>query len=296
MKIILYSRPSASISAEMFDKLIESIAERGLEYKLNRPMAEWVTSKGSAAAAKSAVYDTLADTDAADSVVISYGGDGTMLEAVRAVGGAHIPVLGINSGRLGFLSTVSKSELASALDALVGGDYTIEQRALLHIEGDFGDKVAFPYALNEFSIQRQHMGMIGIKVEIDGRSAVNYWSDGALVATPTGSTAYSLSAGGPIVTPECKCMILTPIAPHNLTMRPIVVPDDSTVRLTVEARNPYALAGIDNENFRVADGASFVVTKADKHVFLVRLQNISFCDTLKNKMMWGLDGRDATCK
>ena len=135
--------------------------------------------------------------------------------------------------------------------------------------------------------------MIGIKVEIDSRTVANYWSDGAIVATPTGSTAYSLSAGGPIVAPECNCMILTPIAPHNLTMRPIVIPDSSTLRLTIDAREPQALVGIDNENFTISTGASFTITRAQEEVFLVRLQNISFYDTLKDKMMWGVDSRES---
>ena len=135
--------------------------------------------------------------------------------------------------------------------------------------------------------------MIGIKVEIDSRTVANYWSDGAIVATPTGSTAYSLSAGGPIVAPECRCMILTPIAPHNLTMRPIVIPDTSVVRLTIDARDPQALVGIDNENFTINSGASFTITRAEEEVFLVQLQNISFYDTLKDKMMWGVDSRES---
>ena len=114
-----------------------------------------------------------------------------------------------------------------------------------------------------------------------------------LVATPTGSTAYSLSAGGPILAPECNCMVLTPIAPHNLTMRPVVVPDSSRIRITIDARDPHAVAAIDNESFTIPNGSSFTITRAEEQVFLVKLQNISFYDTLKKKMMWGLDGRES---
>ena len=293
MKIILFSRPSEKSSADHFGALLESIEEHSFEWVVNSSTAEWLASKGVTEVAKERIYNAINDVVTPNSVVISYGGDGTLLSAVRSLGGAPTPILGINSGRLGFLATVSKDEFCVALDALAAGDYRIEQRSLLRIEGDFQEPVAFPLAFNEFSIQRSHMGMIGIKVEIDGRLAANYWSDGALIATPTGSTAYSLSAGGPIVAPECNCMILTPIAPHNFTMRPIVIPDSSTIRLTIDARDPHALAGIDNESYTINNGASFTITRAKEQVFLVKLQNISFYDTLKDKMMWGLDTRES---
>ena len=201
--------------------------------------------------------------------------------------------MAINSGRLGFLATVPQDEALEAIDRLATGDYTIEKRTLLKVEGDIEDGVTFPLAFNEFSVQRNHMGMIGTRVEIDGRVVANYWSDGMLIATPTGSTAYSLSAGGPILAPECHCMVLTPIAPHNLTMRPVVVPDSSRIRITVESRDPHAVAAIDNEIFTIRNGSSFTITRAEEQVFLVKLQNISFYDTLKEKMMWGLDGRES---
>ncbi|MBR5830759.1 MAG: NAD(+)/NADH kinase, partial [Tidjanibacter sp.] len=239
------------------------------------------------------IYTSIQEVLSDDSIVISYGGDGTLLSAVRSLGGRPIPVLGINSGRLGFLAIVSQQEALEALDALIGGNYTIEKRTLLRVEGDIEEGVTSRLAFNEFSVQRNHMGMIGTKVEIDGRVVANYWSDGMLVATPTGSTAYSLSAGGPILAPECNCMVLTPIAPHNLTMRPVVVPDSSRIRITIDARDPHAVAAIDNESFTIPNGSSFTITRAEEQVFLVKLQNISFYDTLKKKMMWGLDGRES---
>lgn len=293
MKIILFSRPSERSSADHFRALLESIEAHDFEWVVNSGTAEWLADRGVAEVPTERIYNAISDVTTADSVVISYGGDGTLLSAVRSLGGVMVPILGINSGRLGFLATVAKEDFCIALDALSVGDYRIERRSLLHIEGDFEEKVEFPLAFNEFSIQRSHMGMIGIKVEIDGRLAANYWSDGALIATPTGSTAYSLSAGGPIVAPECNCMILTPIAPHNFTMRPIVIPDSSTIRLTIDARDPHALASIDNESHTIANGASFTITRAKEQVFLVKLQNNSFYDTLKDKMMWGLDSRES---
>lgn len=293
MKIILFSRPSAKSSADNFGALLDSIEAHDFEWCINDTAAQWLAAQGMAERVDKQQYSDINTVIDNDSVVISYGGDGTMLSAVRAIGGASVPVLGINSGRLGFLAPVSKDDFNLALDALMTGDYRIEKRSLLRIEGEFDKQSHFPLAFNEFSIQRSHMGMIGIKVEIDGRLAANYWSDGVIVATPTGSTAYSLSAGGPIVAPECNCLILTPIAPHNFTMRPIVIPDSSTIRLTIDARDPHALAGIDNDSFSINNGASFTLTRAEQQVFLIKLQNISFYNTLKDKMMWGLDSRES---
>lgn len=293
MKIILFSRPSSGASIERFSALIESIENRSIAYAVNSSAADWFAQNGGTPIDKSLQYDTMDEVLSPEAIVISYGGDGTLLSAVRLLGGKNTPILAINSGRLGFLATVSQEEAVEALDALLEGKFTTERRTLLQVEGDIENEIAFPLAFNEFSVQRRHMGMIGTRVEIDGRIVANYWSDGVIVATPTGSTAYSLSAGGPILAPECHCMVLTPIAPHNLTMRPLVVPDDCTIRLTIDTRDPQAVAAIDNENFTIHNNSSFTITRAREEVFLIKLQNISFYDALKNKMMWGLDGRES---
>ena len=293
MKIILFARPTNNTSSERFGALIESIKARNIDFSVNDLAADWYASNGGTAIAKENRYSSMAEVVTDDSILISYGGDGTLLSAVRHLEGRPTPILSINSGRLGFLAIASQEEAEKTLDELLLGNYTTECRTLLKVEGDIEDGVSFPLAFNEFSIQRQHMGMIGIKVEIDGRTVANYWSDGVLVATPTGSTAYSLSAGGPILAPECNCMVLTPIAPHNLTMRPVVVPDSCRIKLTIEARDPHALAAIDNENFTIKDGSSFTITRAEERVFLVKPQNISFYEALKKKMMWGFDGRES---
>jgi NAD+ kinase len=293
MKIILFSRPSKNSSIELFGALIESIKARKIAFSVNDLAADWFIEQGGKGITKADSYSSMAEVVTDDSIVLSYGGDGTLLSAVRHLEGRPTPILSINSGRLGFLAIASQNEVDKTLDELLCGNYTTERRTLLRVEGDIEDGLSFPLAFNEFSIQRQHMGMIGIKVEIDGRNVAGYWSDGVLVATPTGSTAYSLSAGGPILAPECNCMVLTPIAPHNLTMRPVVVPDSCRIRLTIESRDPYALAAIDNENFVIKDGASFTITKAKEEVFLIKPQNISFYEALKKKMMWGFDGRES---
>lgn len=293
MKIILFSRPSAGASIERFSSLIEGIKSHSIPFAVNNSAAEWYAQNGGCVIDESLCYEAMEEVLTHDSIVISYGGDGTLLSAVRLLGGRPTPILAVNSGRLGFLATVSQDEASKALDALVEGRFITEKRSLLRIEGDIEGEIGFPLAFNEFSVQRRQMGMIGTKVEIDGRVVANYWSDGMIVATPTGSTAYSLSAGGPILAPECHCMVLTPIAPHNLTMRPLVVPDSCSIRLTIDTRDPQAVAAIDNENFTIHNNSSFTISRAKEEVFLIKLQNISFYDALKNKMMWGLDGRES---
>ncbi len=280
------------MGAEEFAQLPQMLTDRGFDYRIERKAARRLALSGQKVADSSLIYDQIDEELARDAMMIAYGGDGTLLEAARTAIEWGIPVLGINSGRLGFLTNVPRTEIATALEMLSTGKYTIQRRSMLKVEGDFGREV-FPYAINEFSVQRHHMGMLGIEVNIDGKPTVNYHSDGAIIATPTGSTAYSLSAGGPVVAPECNCFVVTPIAPHNLTMRPFVIPDSSVVQLRVDSRESYAMVGLDNQNYTVSSGATFTIRKAEKEFFFVKLQNISFYDTLRDKMMWGIDSRNS---
>lgn len=224
-------------------------------------------------------------------VAVSYGGDGTFLDCVREVGRYGIPVLGVNSGRLGFLANVPQEEMRQAFADLRHGRYTTEERPLIVAHGDFPAQPEYPYAFNEFTIQRGGTSMISVEAYINDEMVATYWGDGVILSTAAGSTAYSLSAGGPVVAPGCECFVLSPIAPHNLTMRPVVIPDRSEVTFRLSTRGETAFATLDNTSFPVVDGAAFRVSKAEKPVFLVKLQNISFYDTLRNKMLWGVDKR-----
>ena len=236
-------------------------------------------------------YSVYPDAWQGADVAVSYGGDGTFLDCVREVGRFGIPVLGINSGRLGFLANVPKEDMRKAFADLLHGNYTTEELPLIVAQGDFPAQPEYPYAFNEFSIQRGGTGMISVEAYIDGEMVATYWGDGVIFSTAAGSTAYSLSAGGPVVAPGCECFVLSPIAPHNLTMRPVVIPDRSEATFRLSTRGEYAFATLDNTSFRIADGATFTVSKAEKPVFLAKLQNISFYDTLRNKMLWGIDKR-----
>lgn len=224
-------------------------------------------------------------------MVLSYGGDGTFLECVRRVGERGLPILGINSGRLGFLANVPMEGVEEAFTLISAGNYQVESRLLLQAEGTFGEAPDFPFAFNEFSLHRGGAEMIGVGVEVDGEPIATIWGDGVLVATPSGSTAYALSVGGPVIAPECDCLIVAPIAPHNLSMRPVVVPAASRITLRVHSRreNPYAT--LDNRTFPASDGATFTLRRAGIATRLVRLLGHSFYTTLQEKMAWGIDKR-----
>ena len=221
-----------------------------------------------------------------------FGGDGTVLRALDMYVDRDIPILGINLGRLGFLLETQTQELPEALDMLVRGEYAIERRMMLYAEGMCNGKPVSAYATNEVSISRGlSQRMIALDALVGGALVDHYIADGVVLASPTGSTAYSLSAGGPVVAPTCQCLVISPLAPHNLTMRPVVIPDTGVITLNVDARRADAFVTLDNRTYPVSHGASFTVERAEQTIFLAVPHNISFYDTLRNKMMWGIDIR-----
>ena len=223
--------------------------------------------------------------------VISLGGDGTFLKAASRVGAKNIPILGVNMGRLGFLADVSGSEVESAVDALYCGDYAVEDRAVIQVEGDkFED---CPYALNDVAIlKRDNASMISIRATINGQYLTTFHADGLIISTPTGSTAYSLSNGGPIIVPGTRVISLTAVAPHSLTMRPIVIPDDCEVKLMVESRSDHFLVGIDGRSEECKEGTCLTLRKAPYHIKVVKRAGQTYFHTLREKMMWGADTRE----
>ena len=223
--------------------------------------------------------------------VACYGGDGTLLEGAHRLGGAPVPVLGVNAGHLGFLTSVPTGGMAPLLEEIRDGELRTEPRTLLEVRGSFAQQPESTFCLNEFTVQRHGAGLISVETYVDEQMVATYHGDGVIVSTPTGSTAYSLSAGGPVVAPTCSCMVITPIAPHNLTMRPVVIPDTSRVRLHIRARHSDPFITLDNRTCAVAPEAVFTVERAEQKIFLAVPHNISFYDTLRNKMMWGIDIR-----
>jgi NAD+ kinase len=222
-----------------------------------------------------------------DDVMITYGGDGTLLEGVALLPADNIPVVGINCGRLGYLTADDGQGIEELFDAIAERRLRYEERLMLTTEGMPQECIA----LNEICIHRYGASMISVETLINDNYVATYHGDGLVVATPTGSTAYSLSAGGPIVDPMCRCFVLSPIAPHNLTMRPVVIPDSSIVTLRISSRGGEAHLSADNNTYTLNDGAEVKVRLASKRVILAMPHNNTFYDTLREKMMWGVDNR-----
>ena len=199
--------------------------------------------------------------------------------------------MGINAGHLGFLTSAPSAGLDRIFAEIAAGGLDVEPRSMLRVEGDFAEQPDSRLALNEFTVQRHGAGMISVETYVDDQMVATYHGDGVIVSTPTGSTAYSLSAGGPVVAPACSCLVISPLAPHNLTMRPVVIPDTSVISLRVHARRADAFVTLDNRTYSAAPGATFTVKCAETRIFLAVPHNISFYDTLRNKMMWGIDIR-----
>ena len=225
--------------------------------------------------------------------LLSIGGDGTILDAVGIVGNSGIPVVGINIGRLGFLSGISKDMIIPALNDLENGNFLIERRSLLQLDGTKKLFIPVNYALNEITVSKSNvMSMLTVKTWINGNFLNAYWADGLIVATPTGSTAYSLSCMGPILTPDAENFLITPIASHNLTVRPIVIRDDSEIRIVVEAISGNYLVSLDSRIEPAEQSTELLIRKAPFQINLLRLKDKNFFQTIREKLNWGLDNRN----
>ena len=222
-------------------------------------------------------------------IILSLGGDGTLLSLLPIVKDAGVPVAGVNYGRLGFLSSSAPKEVVKALSE---GAYTIEKRTLVEIRGLQGREGIYPYALNEVAVHRIGAAMLGVEVSVDGMSLPTYWADGLLVATSSGSTAYSLSVGGPIVFPGSKVLIVSPIAPHNLNVRPIVLPDNSKISIRLHSRDPKVSFSLDNRQCTVDSSVGLEASVAPFTFNLVRIPGGEFINALTGKLFWGYDIRN----
>lgn len=224
---------------------------------------------------------------------ISLGGDGTFLRAASKVGAKNIPIIGVNMGRLGFLANVLPGEVLEMLDEIYGGNFDIEERSVIKLSTDSEKFRDYPFALNDIAIlKRDTASMISIRVSVGGEYVVTYLADGLIISTPTGSTAYSLSNGGPIMVPRSGILSLTPVAPHSLNIRPIVIGDDMEIKLEVESRSHSFLAAIDGRSERVDEGTMVTIAKAPFRIRIVKRHNHRYFSTLRSKLMWGADSRE----
>ena len=226
-------------------------------------------------------------------MVLSIGGDGTFLKAASLVGNRNIPILGINTGRLGFLADISPEDMEETFNEIYNGDYRIEDRSVLHVTCNGQKLNGYPYGLNEIAVlKRDSSSMISIRTAINGAHLTTYQADGLVISTPTGSTAYSLSNGGPIIVPHSKTIAITAVAPHSLNIRPIVINDDWEITLDVESRSHNFLIAIDGRSETCREGSKLTIRKAPYYIKVVKRHNHIFFHTLRDKMMWGADGRE----
>jgi NAD+ kinase len=225
--------------------------------------------------------------------IISLGGDGTLLDTITLVREKNISIMGVNFGRLGFLASIGRDEMAIAIKAIAKRSYVIDKRTMIHLDADLPLFGNVPYGLNEFSVHKRDTDpMIKIHTYLNGEFLNTYWADGLIVATPTGSTGYSLSCGGPIVFPESGSFVITPVAPHNLNVRSIIVPDDNIISFEVESRTENIICALDSRREIVGKNVQLAVRKESFEVSLVRLSENNFLQTLHNKLTWGLDRRN----
>ena len=233
--------------------------------------------------------------DSSFDLFISIGGDGTILKSVTFVADLGIPIIGINTGRLGFLATIPKEKITESIHQIFDGHYTVSKRSLLqlHTQPHKKELNTLNFALNEVAINRKNTtSMIKVETHINNEYLTSYWSDGLIIGTPTGSTGYSLSCGGPVIAPQTNSIVITPIAPHNLNARPFVIPDDSIITLKVSGREKEYLVSLDSRITTLENEAVITVKKAPFAINLVQLPNTSFIKTLREKLLWGEDLRN----
>ncbi|MBP8823659.1 MAG: NAD kinase [Flavobacteriales bacterium] len=289
MRIGILGRLYPASAAATINGILAQMATAGATPVVEHGLALRMAQGGHPMAGGTTVMHT-ADDGRLD-VLVSLGGDGSFLDSVDFIGRTPVPMLGINLGRLGYLSNTRLEDVDNAIRALVERRFTTEERALLTLRGCPGFDV-HDTALNEVTIhKRDGAAMISVHAHLDGRFLNTYWADGLIISTPTGSTAYSLSCGGPILAPNCDAMVITPIAPHNLNVRPLVVPGKSTLTLNVDARSEKYLVNLDSRSVVMDHAPALHVRRADHTVKLVQLEGQDFLDTLRNKLNWGLDVR-----
>lgn len=292
MKIALYARQLAPEYLPFVRELLKELGRHQCELFIYQPFLHRIKSLGSDIPGNTP-FNSGSEIRGKVDFLFSLGGDGTILDTLTLVQDSGIPVLGINIGRLGFLTSVDTEEISSALEALIKGHFSLDKRSLLRLESNRNLFGGVNYALNELTIHKKDSSsMIIINTYLNGEYLNSYWADGLIISTPTGSTGYSLSCGGPIVAPYSGNFVITPIAPHNLNVRPIVVSDQNVISLEVQGRSQYFLASLDSRSVTIDSAISLAVRKEDFTMNLVRLGNINFLDTLRKKLNWGLDTRN----
>ena len=289
MKIALFGNTYQQHKPATIHRIVEAIKKQGVTLAIHKPFHDFLTSE---MAIELANEEIIQDDNFTADIAMCIGGDGTFLNVAQIIGAKQIPILGINTGRLGFLASFSPEDMDKAVSDICNGKYTVEDHSLLGISSDELEIQDYPFALNEIAILKHDIAsMISIHTSINGEYLTTYQADGLIISTPTGSTAYSLSVGGPIIVPQSDTISLTPVAPHSLNMRPIVLCDNSEITLCVESRSHNFLISIDGRSHSYKEKTLLHIRKAPYTVKVVTTEGQSFFSTLRRKMMWGADRR-----
>ncbi|WP_077196183.1 NAD kinase [Prevotella ihumii] len=290
LSFAIFGNPYRALAAQSMCEVLEYLSQRNADVYVEETFYNALDKRNIPNTAVKAIFK--GDRFKAD-CAISMGGDGTLLKAASKVGAKNIPIIGVNLGRLGFLAEVLPEELHQTLDDIYTANYGIDERAVLIMETKTQLLHIRPYALNDIAIlKRDHASMITIHASVNGEYLVSYLADGLIISTPTGSTAYSLSNGGPILVPQSRSICLTPVAPHSLNIRPIVLTDDVEIRLEVESRSHNFLVAVDGRSEKLSEGSSITIRKAPYKIRIVKPKTHRYFSTLRTKLMWGADIRE----
>lgn len=290
MKFAIFGNIHQTKKSESIDQLFDTIKKHGDKYAIDRPFYDFLQQNRNLQLADAEIIES--DDFTAD-FAISFGGDGTLLRTASRVGRKQIPILGINAGRLGFLTSTSNDDIEHIIQRLHAGEYTIEERSLIEAIPTNGTIESYPVALNEIAVMKHaSSSMMTIDALLNGHEKITYQADGLIVAAPSGSTGYSLSVGGPIIAPDANVIVLTPIAPHSLSARPIVLSDSTSIEIKVSSRSRNYLIAIDGRNESCDDSTTITVRKAPYKQLIVRRRSHSFIRNLREKLMWGADQRE----
>ncbi|NNK82693.1 MAG: NAD kinase [Flavobacteriaceae bacterium] len=293
MKIAIFGQFYHKDSLIYIDSLLDTLNNRAIPYYIESNFYKVILKEHPEVNPDK--YKTFKVLDDSFDLLISIGGDGTILRAITFVKDLNIPIVGINSGRLGFLATIQKETIEDAIDQLIKGNYKVSQRNLLTIETS-PENITLKklnFALNEIAVSRKNTtSMITVETHLNEEYLTSYWADGLIISTPTGSTGYSLSCGGPVIIPESNNFVLTPIAPHNLNARPLVIPDDTEIKLKVSGREDNYLVSLDSRIASLPNNTTIIIKKADFKISMIELESESFLKTLRKKLLWGEDKRN----
>lgn len=289
LKFAIFGNEYQAKKSTSIEMILDYLAQKDAEIYVENAYYEFLTRSQHIDVKAAGVFeDYNFDVD----YVISMGGDGTFLKAASRVGAKGTPIIGVNMGRLGFLADVLPGEVEAALDSLYAGECQIEEHVVIQVEAEGGVLAGNPFALNDIAVlKRDDASMISIRTQVDGEFLVTYQADGLIVTTSTGSTAYNLSNGGPIIIPQSSSLCLTPVAPHSLNIRPVVINDTAEITLDVESRSHNYLVAIDGRSERMTEGTRLVIRKAAHTIKIVKQRNQRYFSTLREKLMWGADQR-----